>query len=325
MLSMVSDYSFNWHNNYVYADDAAPLLPKGTILKITSWHDNTTANKNNPDPNQWVGWGDRTVDEMAHAWVNITYMDDEDFKVEVEKRKAKLDDDHDRSSSSSSQAGSRRGRRTIECGDALFDGGSTARALSLWSTQRSRHGASSRCRRCAAGVASSRVASLLGVVAPGAAAAAAAGARRGSERHGRLRGLVPEPRRPLHAARRLLQSQRQSRRSTSRSARTIASSRAGPTTGQPTHFVPRRQWGVFTIKVPKDFGDKRLTWTIVANGQTTSLPIGVIKDYQVEPFKEVAQGNEPPKHPVRSQGSRVFQGPPVGIAATPDRHASGSR
>ena len=88
MLSQVSDYSFNWHTNYVYADDAAPLLPKGTILRITSWHDNTAANKNNPDPNQWVGWGDRTVDEMAHAWVNITYMDDEDFKVEVEKRKA---------------------------------------------------------------------------------------------------------------------------------------------------------------------------------------------------------------------------------------------
>jgi hypothetical protein len=87
MLSMVSDFNFNWHNNYVYADDAAPLLPKGTILKITSWHDNTAANKSNPDPNQWVGWGDRTVDEMAHAWVNITYMDDEDFEAEVAKRK----------------------------------------------------------------------------------------------------------------------------------------------------------------------------------------------------------------------------------------------
>ena len=89
MLSMVSDFNFNWHNNYVFADDAAPLLPKGTILKITSWHDNTAQNPSNPDPNQWVGWGDRTVDEMAHAWVNVTYMDDEDFKVEVEKRKQK--------------------------------------------------------------------------------------------------------------------------------------------------------------------------------------------------------------------------------------------
>jgi hypothetical protein len=88
VLSHVKDYSFNWHNNYVYADDVAPLLPKGTILKITAWHDNTAANKTNPDPEQWVGWGDRTIDEMAHAWVNITYMSDDDFKVEVEKRKA---------------------------------------------------------------------------------------------------------------------------------------------------------------------------------------------------------------------------------------------
>ena len=88
VLSHVKDYNFNWHNNYVYADDVAPLLPKGTLLKITAWHDNTAANKSNPDPEQWVGWGDRTVDEMAHAWVNITYMSDEDWKAEVEKRKA---------------------------------------------------------------------------------------------------------------------------------------------------------------------------------------------------------------------------------------------
>ena len=89
MLSHVNDYRFNWHNNYVYDDDVAPLLPKGTVLRFTSWHDNTAANRDNPDPTQWVGWGDRTVDEMAHAWVNITYMSDDDFKAEVEKRKAK--------------------------------------------------------------------------------------------------------------------------------------------------------------------------------------------------------------------------------------------
>lgn len=88
MLSHANNFNFNWHNNYVYADDAAPLLPKGTILKITSWYDNTTANPHNPDPNQWVGFGDRTVDEMGHAWVNITYMSDEDYQAEVAKRKA---------------------------------------------------------------------------------------------------------------------------------------------------------------------------------------------------------------------------------------------
>ena len=88
VLSLVSAYQFNWHNNYVYADDAAPLLPKGTVLRFTSWHDNTKENPDNPDPTQWVGWGDRTVDEMAHAWVNITYLTDEELKEEQEKRRA---------------------------------------------------------------------------------------------------------------------------------------------------------------------------------------------------------------------------------------------
>jgi len=89
----------------------------------------------------------------------------------------------------------------------------------------------------------------------------------------------------------------------------------GPDYGQPTHFLPRRQWGVTAIKVPKDFGDKRLTWTIIANGQTTTLPIGVIKDYQVEPFKEIAQGNEPPTIQFDAKGP-IFQGPPIAVAAT---------
>jgi hypothetical protein len=90
VLSHVNNFNFNWHNNYIYADDAAPLLPKGTVLRITSWHDNTAANPSNPDPNQWVGWGDRTVDEMSHAWVNVTYMDDADYEAEVQARKVRL-------------------------------------------------------------------------------------------------------------------------------------------------------------------------------------------------------------------------------------------
>jgi hypothetical protein len=86
MLTSVSDFNFNWHNSYVYADDAAPLLPAGTYLKITSWHDNTASHKSNPDPSQRVRYGQRTIDEMAHAWINMTFMSDEDFKAEVERR-----------------------------------------------------------------------------------------------------------------------------------------------------------------------------------------------------------------------------------------------
>ena len=78
-ISYVDHFNFNWMTNYIYNDDAAPVLPKGTVIHVVAWHDNTTANPYNPDPNQWVGWGDRTVDEMAHAWVNVTYISQEDY------------------------------------------------------------------------------------------------------------------------------------------------------------------------------------------------------------------------------------------------------
>jgi hypothetical protein len=79
VLSYVNNFNFNWMNNYIYADDDAPVLPKGTIIHVTAWHDNTRNNPNNPDPEQWVGYGDRTVDEMAHAWVNVTYISQTDY------------------------------------------------------------------------------------------------------------------------------------------------------------------------------------------------------------------------------------------------------
>jgi len=88
----------------------------------------------------------------------------------------------------------------------------------------------------------------------------------------------------------------------------------GPDQGQPTHFLPRRQWGVFTITVPKDFGEKRLTWTIVSNGQTTSIPLNLNPLWVVEPFKD-ASGNASPV--VRfEQGGRAFTGPPRELAQT---------
>jgi hypothetical protein len=89
MLSYVDHFNFNWMNNYIYADDAAPVLPKGTIVRISAWHDNTVNNPNNPDPNQWVGWGDRTVDEMAHAWVNVTYISEADYQAWLAGQKSK--------------------------------------------------------------------------------------------------------------------------------------------------------------------------------------------------------------------------------------------
>jgi hypothetical protein len=87
----------------------------------------------------------------------------------------------------------------------------------------------------------------------------------------------------------------------------------GPDRGQPTHFLTRRQWGMFTIVVPGDFPEKKLTWTLTSNGKTSSVPITLHKDYEISPFKDPALGNTPPI--VQLNGTK-YQGPPRGIAAT---------
>jgi mono/diheme cytochrome c family protein len=86
VISYVGNFNFNWMTNYIYADDAAPVFPKGTVIHVTAWYDNTKNNKNNPDPDQWVGYGDRTVDEMAHAWMNVVYLNDDEYKALLAER-----------------------------------------------------------------------------------------------------------------------------------------------------------------------------------------------------------------------------------------------
>jgi hypothetical protein len=82
----------------------------------------------------------------------------------------------------------------------------------------------------------------------------------------------------------------------------------GPDQGQPTHFLIGRQWGLFVVKVPADFGDKKLTWTLVANGKTAAIPLALKPDYEVSPFREVAVGNTPPVLSFEEKGASV-QGP----------------
>ena len=88
-VSYVGRFNFNWMTNYIYDDDAAPVFPKGTVIHVTAWYDNTSANPNNPDPEQWVGFGDRTVDEMGHAWMNVTYLSDEEYESWAAKHKTR--------------------------------------------------------------------------------------------------------------------------------------------------------------------------------------------------------------------------------------------
>jgi len=87
----------------------------------------------------------------------------------------------------------------------------------------------------------------------------------------------------------------------------------GPDQGQPTHFLVGRAWGTIAIKVPKDFGDKKLMWTITANGKTVSIPLGLVKGYQVEPYRDAAMGNTPPTIKFQPSGP-TLQGPPLPLA-----------
>ena len=83
----------------------------------------------------------------------------------------------------------------------------------------------------------------------------------------------------------------------------------GPDFGQPTHFHPGRQYGVFAISVPKYFGTKRLTWTLTANGQTTSVTFWTNPPYWIDFFKNTANGNEPPRIKFAEAGPE-YSGPP---------------
>ena len=83
----------------------------------------------------------------------------------------------------------------------------------------------------------------------------------------------------------------------------------GPDQGQPTHFLTGRQYGMFAITVPKDFGNKKLTWTIIANGQKTAVSVWLNPPYWVDFFKHAASENEPPRIKFAMDGPD-YMGPP---------------
>lgn len=88
-ISQISKWSATWHHSHIYTPEAAPLLPAGAVLVIKQWYDNTADNPNNPDPDQWVYGGSRTGDEMSHAWIAVTHLDDEGYdKLLAERREA---------------------------------------------------------------------------------------------------------------------------------------------------------------------------------------------------------------------------------------------
>jgi hypothetical protein len=84
LLTYVDRFDVMWQVTYPYADP--PVFPAGTVLHQTSWHDNTTENKRNPDPTNWVGSGNRTIDEMSIGHIDFIYLSDEEYQQEVRRR-----------------------------------------------------------------------------------------------------------------------------------------------------------------------------------------------------------------------------------------------
>jgi hypothetical protein len=89
----------------------------------------------------------------------------------------------------------------------------------------------------------------------------------------------------------------------------------GPDLGQPTHFMTGRQWGMFVVPVPRDFKPTdSYSWTIVANGQSVTIPFRLHADYVMSPFTEIAVGNTPPVLRFEPNG-KTFQGPLASLAS----------
>lgn len=211
-------------------------MPKGTVIRVSASYDNTAANRNNPDPEQWVGWGERTVDEMAHAWMNVVYLNAGEYQALVAERRS----------------------RTAKAADE-----NTARPP--------------------AGAPAAR--SFPTRVTSGQVGASVTGSFEGwysnpdgsrSFLVGYLnRNLGQEVDVPIGPNNRI--------------------EPGGPDLGQPTHFLPGRQHGMFVVAVPRDFTPQQtLTWTLVANGQTTSIPLRLNNDYVVNPFSDIGADNTPP-------------------------------
>jgi hypothetical protein len=77
LLTDVPHFVWTWQITYPYKNP--PAFPKGTVLHVTAYHDNSAANKENPDPTAFVSYASRTVDEMNNGWIDFYYITDQEY------------------------------------------------------------------------------------------------------------------------------------------------------------------------------------------------------------------------------------------------------
>jgi hypothetical protein len=97
--------------------------------------------------------------------------------------------------------------------------------------------------------------------------------------------------------------------------------------GQPTHFLTRRRFGMFVVTVPREFAKtQKITWTLTANGVTTSVPFHMHVDYNLTPFKSSEESpnrefNRPPVLRFAETGP-TLTGPMAAISRALERSAT---
>ena len=85
-----ADWDFGWHITYNYAEAVQPLIPKGSMLHIASWHDNSPNNPWAPDTRNWIGYGQRSTDDMSFSWISYYELTDEEFAAAVQERQSTM-------------------------------------------------------------------------------------------------------------------------------------------------------------------------------------------------------------------------------------------
>ena len=79
--------------------------------------------------------------------------------------------------------------------------------------------------------------------------------------------------------------------------------------GQPAYFSPRRHWGVFAVKVPADFGEQKVVWSLSIRGKTFAIPGSLHRDWEIDALEGEAGSNNTPPELRLDEGGSVARGP----------------
>ena len=264
-------YDHNWVKQYVYEDDAAPLLPKGTIVHLIGFLDTTAANKNPADPRNWAGGGRRSI---ANMFIDLGYsvsLTEEQFQAEMAKRRAE-DEEPQRlrhrlpavlgasappvtiRRPPQEQARTENGTDSDERGTAIDDSDSCP-------------------------IAGCCIAIVL--LLDGVGAQTRFMYSSGQSVSPAYEGWWPNEDGSFTMFFGYMNSNWLQEFDVPIGPRNNIEP-GGPDQGQPTHFYPRRNPFLFTIRVPKDFGSKELIWTLTTNGKTERAYASLKTDYQID-------------------------------------------